>query len=438
VPAQRPFDLLIRNARVLDPGSGFDAVTDVGVRDGRVTDIWPGLAGADGRARRDIDGTGLVLTPGLVDLHTHVFDGGSYWGIRPDPIAATSGVTTWVDAGSAGAYTVRAFRRTVSDYSVHTKAFLHVAGVGLAGQTGESVTLLTVDVEAAVDAVQAHRDLVCGIKVRSDRNAVRDNGLEPLRRALTVAERTGLPLMVHVGHPPPGADEALALMRPGDILTHCFTGVTTGLLAEPRRSGRPAAVHPAARAAYERGVVFDLGHGSGGFDFEVAEAFAAEGIHPTTVSTDLHARSLTGPAFDLPHTMTKMLALGMSFPQVLAAATVVPARLAGLPERTGTLVVDAPADLALWRLVDEPVEVADAHRHLRTAPSRLVNVATFVDGHELSVTTPADPPSWIARSRPVADALAGRRDSLRAMLVPPLIPADQIEEQFPPDRREQR
>ena len=427
---QPVYDLLIRGARVLDPGSGLEAVADLAVRASRIADVASGLAGA---ARRTIDGTGLLLTPGLVDLHTHVFDGGSYWGMRPDPVAALSGVTTWVDAGSAGAYTLPALRRTLAGYAVHTKAFLHISGAGLAGQTGESVSLVNLDVEAAVDAVTANRDLICGIKVRSDRNAVGDNGLEPLRRGLAVAERTGLPVMVHVGHPPPGADEALDLLRPGDVITHCFTGVASGLLTE---SGGRRVVHPAARAAYDRGVVFDLGHGSGGFDFEVAEAFAADGLLPTVVSTDLHARSAPGPVFDLPHTMLKMLALGMPFARVLAAATAVPAGVAGLPPGTGTLSVGAPADLALWRQVDEPMQVADAHRHLRVAPYQLVNVATFVAGQELPVGLPAEPPGWITRTPAVAAALQARRQAARALVQPPLVSADQLEEQFPPDRTE--
>lgn len=425
--AARPVhDLLVTGARALDPGSGFDAVTDVAVRDGLISEIWPGLPSDAAATRRHVDGTGLVLVPGLVDLHTHVFAGGSYWGIRPDPVAALSGVTTWIDAGSAGAFTIDVFAGLIAANAVHTRAFLNVSGAGLAAQTGESVTLLNVDVDAAVDAVARHRELICGIKVRADRNAVGPNGTEPLRRGLEVAARTGLPVMVHVGHTPPGADEVLEMLRPGDIVTHCFTGATAGLVDAGEVSG-------AAASAYDRGVIFDVGHGSGGFDFAVADVFARDGRWPHVISSDLHARSLTGPAFDLPSTMMKLLALGMPFAQVLQAVTTTPARIAGLPAGHATMTVDAPADLALFELVEEPVVVSDAHLNKRTSPYRLTNVATFVGGRELPVGVPDDPPDWLVRTPATERALAERRVRLRELLVGNLVAPDDLVEQFARD-----
>jgi dihydroorotase len=424
VPGRPASDLLVTGARVLDPGSGFDAVTDVAVRDGAISEIWPGLD--PGTAAAHVDGSGLLLVPGLVDLHTHVYAGGSYWGLRPDPVAALSGVTTWIDAGSAGAFTIDVFTGVLARNTVHSKVFLNISGVGLTGQTGESVTLLNVDADAAVDAVARHRDLVCGIKVRADRFAVGASGLEPLRRGLDVAERTGLPVMVHVGHIPPRADEVLEMLRPGDIVTHCFTGATDGLV-------RDAAVTPAARDAYDRGVVFDVGHGSGGFDFDIADAFVREGRWPHVISSDLHARSLTGPAFDLPSTMMKLLALGMPFAQVLQAVTTTPARIAGFPAGYATMTVGAPADLALFELVEEPVVVSDTHLNRRTSPYRLTNVATFVGGRELPVGVPDEPPGWLPRTPATQHALVERRMRLRELLVGNLVAPDDLIEQFERD-----
>ncbi len=424
-PATRPAaDLLVTGARVLDPGSGFDAVTDVAVRDGLISEIWPGLD--PGSATVHVDGTGLLLVPGLVDLHTHLFAGGSYWGIRPDPVAAVSGVTTWVDAGSAGAFTIDAFTDVLRRNVVRTKVFLNISGLGLAGQTGESVTLVNVDVEAAVDAVAAHRDLVCGIKIRVDRHAVGGSGLEPLRRGLEVAERTGLPVMAHVSYAPPRADEVLAMLRPGDVLTHCFTGVTAGLVDDD-------GVTAVARAAYERGVLFDVGHGSGGFDFGVAEAFTAEGMWPHVVSSDLHARSVTGPAFDLPSTLIKLVALGMPFGNALQASTTTPARIAGLPDGHATLTVGAPADLALFEMLEAPTVVTDAHLNRRVAPFRLVNVATFVGGRALPVSVPDDPPGWLGRTAATSAALARRHAAVRAVLADNLVGPDDLTDQYTRD-----
>lgn len=416
-------DLLISGARVLDPGSGFDAVTDVAVRDGVIDEIWPGLPSDSTATQRHVDGRGLLLVPGLVDLHTHVFAGGSYWGVRPDPVAGLSGVTTWIDAGSAGAFTIDVFAELLAANAVHSKVFLNISGSGLAGQSGESVTLLNVDVDAAVDAVGRHRGLICGIKVRADRNAVGPNGTEPLRRGLEAAARTGLPVMVHIGHTPPSADEVLEMLRPGDIVTHCFTGATSGLV-------RHGETTDAARNAYDRGVIFDLGHGSGGFDFDVAEVFASEGRWPHVISSDLHARSLAGPAFDLPSTMMKMLALGMPFAAVVQAVTTTPARIAGLAAGYATLTVGAPADLALFTLVEEPVVVTDAHLNKRTSPYRLTNVATFLGGRELPVAVPDDPPGWLVRTPATERALVERRLRLRELLVGNLVAPEDLVEQF--------
>lgn len=411
----RPLDLAVRECRLLD-----DRQVDVGIRDGRIAEVGPVLAAP---ARRDVDAGGRLLTPGLIDLHTHVFAGGSYWGIAPEAIAAVSGVTTWVDAGSAGAYTVEAFARTVAPYHVRIKAFLHISGPGLAAQTGESVSLVNVDVAAAVDAVQRHRDLIRGVKIRCDVNACGDNGLEPLRRGLQVAEDTGLPVMVHIGYAPPDAGEVMSLLRPGDVLTHCCTAVADGLLAA---DGRPTAE---VRGAYERGVVFDLGHGSGGFGFAVAERFAAEGIRPHVLSTDLHSRSLTGPVFDLPHVLMKALALGWTLPEAFAGATTAPAHVLGVPDEQVAIVPGAVADLALWDVEEVPVEVVDAHREVRTSPLRLANALTIVGGTPFTSTP--HPPGWLPPDEATTAALRRRETDVHQRLAAPLLAAGDVGEAFP-------
>lgn len=394
---------------------------DVGVIDGTVAEV---SAQVTRPARSTIAAGGRLLTTGLVDLHTHVFSGGSYWGIHPDGIAASTGVTTWVDAGSAGAYTLASFIRTVERFRVRTRAFLHISGLGLAGQTGESQVLANVDVAAAIAAVQCHRDLVCGIKVRCDVNACGPHGLEPLRRALTVGAETGLPVMAHVAYAPPGADEVLALLRAGDVVTHCCTAVASGLLD----GGRPSA---AVLAAKERGVVFDLGHGSGGFGFGVAEAFAAGGVRPDVLSTDLHARSVTGPVFDLPNVLMKAMALGFPLSEAFAAATEIPAQVAGLPPRRVSPGVGDPADLALWDIVEEDVPLADAHRAIRISPVRISNWATVIDGQLLPLALPESRPSWLPPSGSLEMALDDRDERIRGALSAPLLAADQIDEAFP-------
>ncbi|MEV0897801.1 amidohydrolase/deacetylase family metallohydrolase [Actinoplanes sp. NPDC049802] len=384
---------------------------EIGIRGGRIAQTGTGLSRD---AHRVIDVTGQLVTPGLIDLHTHV--GPGYWAIDPDAVAWCSGVTTWVDAGSAGAFTLAGLRRTAEAAAVRIPALLNISAVGLAGRTGECRDLANCDTALAIDTIQANRDLLFGVKVRIDAGTVGDNGVEPLRRGLAVGEACRVPVMVHIGTSPPALDEVLDLLRPGDIVTHCASGIA-------------APLGPAVRAAAQRGVLLDIGHGSGGFAFDVLEAQLEAGLRPFTVSTDLHARSLHGPAFDLPTTMAKLLAAGMTLPQVVAAATTHPARALGLPG--GSLTVGAPADFAIFEVREEPFPVSDAHRQVRTSPVRLINVATFVDGRPLPPRLPAPPAPWIPLTEAQRAALARRDHDIRALLTTPLVDVDGLADQFP-------
>ncbi|WP_306210763.1 amidohydrolase/deacetylase family metallohydrolase [Actinoplanes sp. RD1] len=390
------YDLVLRGG---SPGG------DLAVHDGLVAATGPGL---DGAVVHDV--RGLLVTPGLIDLHTHV--GPGYWGIDPAPLAWRTGVTTWVDAGSTGAFTLNGFPAR----DVRTPVLLNISAIGLAGRTGESRDLAHCDVGLAIETVRAHRDRVRGIKVRIDRETVGDNGIEPLRRGLRVAEACGIPVMVHIGAAPPAVDEVLDVLRPGDIVTHCASGI-----ASP--SG------PALAAAVDRGVLMDIGHGSGGFAFDVAAAQLAAGLRPYTVSTDLHARSLHGPVFDLPTTMAKLLALGVALPDVLAAVTTHPARALGLPG--GSLDVGAPADIAVFRVEEGSFELVDAHRQVRRSPLRLVNEATYVGGRLLPPVLPGPVPPWVPLTDAQRAALARREHDLRTLLSAPLVGVDGLAEQFP-------
>ncbi|GGN47678.1 dihydroorotase [Actinoplanes campanulatus] len=384
---------------------------ELGIRDGRIAAVGAGLPHD---ARRVVDVTGCLVTPGLIDLHTHV--GPGYWGIDPDAVAWRSGVTTWVDAGSAGAFTLAGLRRAAESAAVRIPALLNISAVGLAGRTGECRDLANCDTALAIDTIQANRDLLAGVKVRIDADTVGDNGVEPLRRGLAAADACGVPVMVHIGTSPPALAEVLDLLRPGDIVTHCASGIATPL-------------GPAIRAAAERGVLLDIGHGSGGFAFDVLEAQLEAGLLPFTVSTDLHARSLHGPAFDLPTTMAKLLAAGMTLPEVVAAATTHPARALGLPG--GSLTVGAPADFAIFEVREEPFPVSDAHRQVRISPLRLINRSTYVDGRPLPPKLSAPPAPWIPLTDAQHAALARRDHDIRALLTTPLVDVDGLADQFP-------
>jgi dihydroorotase len=329
------------------------------------------------------------VMPGLVDLHTHVFHKVTYWGIDPDPVASISGVTTWNDAGSAGALTLAGLRDFVVDRSqARITAFINIASIGLVAENYECANLAYLDVELCARLADRNRDLVRGVKVRVGTPTVGDNGLEPLRRAREVAERCGLPLMVHVAIGPPDIGDVLALMRPGDVLTHCCTGLSMKLVDD---SGR---ILGSAQSAFDAGVIMDIGHGMGSFSFETAEALLAAGHPPDVISSDLHQLCVNGPAFDLPTCMSKLLCLGMPLRDVVRAVTSRPARILGLGDEIGTLRPGAQADLALLRLQEGRFVFHDVSGAVREGRARLRCESTFIDGSQLEPLPPQAPAPW--------------------------------------------
>lgn len=380
------FDLVIRGGEVLDPGAGIQGRFDLGIRDGRVAAIEPEIDLA--RAERVIDATGQIVTPGLVDLHTHIYWGATYWGIEADPVAARSGVTTWLDVGSAGAYSFPGFRRYIAEPSrCRVFALLNLSSIGLIAPTWEFANPDYWDVDLAAKIVEANRDLILGIKARIDRNTTRGVGVRPLERARELADRVGLPLMVHVGWGPPTIDEVAAYLRPGDILTHCFTGGDMRILGEDGR------VLPVIRDLQERGLILDIGHGTGSFSFAVAEAMLEQGVLPDTISSDIHQLAVQGPMYDLPTTLSKFLALGMSLPDVIERATARPAAAIRRPD-LGTLRVGSVADIALWRLEEGDFVFHDVGMDERRGTQRLVNTLTLVDGQVLPRLPERPPHVW--------------------------------------------
>jgi dihydroorotase len=381
------FDLLIRGGEVVDPGGGHEGRLDVAVSRGRIAAVDRDIP-ADA-AFRVVDATDRYVTPGLVDLHTHVFHKVTYWGIDPDPVASCSGVTTWNDAGSAGALTLPGLREFVVDRArIRITAFLNISNLGLVGENYECANLEYLDVDLFRRLADRNRDLVLGVKVRMGTPTVGENGLEPLRLARRAAEECELPLMVHVAFGPPEIEDVLALMRPGDILTHCFTGLTMKIVDDEGR------LYDFAKRAWDSGVVMDIGHGTGSFAYPTAEALMAAGRRPDVISTDLHQLSINGPAYDLPTTLSKFLHLGMSLPEVIRAASSRPAEVLGMEREIGTLRPGSVADVALFRLLPGRFPLYDIWGEMREASRLLVNTVTIAGGRPLEQLPAAAPAPW--------------------------------------------
>jgi dihydroorotase len=372
------YDLIVSGGHLIDPASRLDGPADIAVRDGLVAAVAPQLDRS--LAGEIIAAAGQIVTPGLIDLHTHIYWGATYWGIEADPAAARSGVTTWVDAGSAGAYSFPGFRRYVRDASrVRVFCLLNLSAIGLIAPTWEFTNLDYCDLDLAAQTVEENRDIILGIKARIDSSTTRGVGLRPLELARELADRVGLPLMVHIGSGPPALAAIADLLRPGDILTHCFTGGSHRLLTD---DGRLA---PLARELQGRGVILDLGHGTGSFSYQVAEAALAEGVLPDVISSDIHQLSAQGPMFDLPTTLSKFLNLGMGLADVIDRATRRPAAAMRRPE-LGTLAVGAPADLAIFRVEQGAFTFHDVAMSPRTGDRRLVCTHTLLGGRPLPRT----------------------------------------------------
>lgn len=311
-------DLILKGGRVIDPSQGLDGIRDVGFANGKVAAIATRLDSAAAAVR---DVSGLIVSPGLIDLHTHVYWGGTSLGIDAEEFCRTSGVTTAVDTGSAGPGNFMGFRKHVIERSqVRILAYLHVSHAGIYGfsntvMVGESEDIRLMDPVTAADVADRNRDVIVGIKVRVGRHASGDQGVAPLNIALQVAEETGLPLMAHIDEPPPSYEEVIGMLRPGDVLTHAFRPFPNS------PATAQGTVKAAVIAARKRGVLFDIGHGMGSFAFKTARAMLANGFPPDTISSDVHALCINGPAFDQVTTMSKFLCLGMSLNEVIKAST---------------------------------------------------------------------------------------------------------------------
>jgi dihydroorotase len=387
--AMRPddkFDLLIRNANALDPSQGLAARRDIGIRYGVIEAVDPGIAPE--RAQRVLDAGGKLVTPGLIDLHAHTYAFGSAIGIPADELAAHQCTTTVVSAGDAGANNFAAFRRFVAPGSrTRQFAFIHIAVAGLAGfPVPELYNIDYAQVDVAARAVAENADVVLGIKVRMSENVIARHGIEPLRRAIAACERSGVAakVMCHIGGVADRAlmSQILDLLRPGDVLTHCYSGAPN-LAGDGTNIVQDGKLLPAALAAKRRGVVFDVGHGGGSFDYTIAEAAIAQGCPPDTISSDIHVFSGNTPGMPyLPWVMSKFIGLGFRLDEVVTMATTAPARVIGRIAKHGTLQIGAPADLSILEVVEGAVSFVDTRNnkrdgkvHLRPAGSVVAGVA---------------------------------------------------------------
>jgi dihydroorotase len=378
------FDLVIKGADVLDPSQGLKGKRDIGIRYGVIEALEADIPAA--RAEKVLTATGKLAVPGLIDLHCHVFPYGSAIGIPADELIQYQASTTVVSAGDAGANNFAAFRRlAVPMTRSRMFAFVHIGVMGLAGfPVPELYNIDYAQVDLAAKAIAENSDIVLGAKVRMSENVIARHGLEPLKRSILACERSGTngKLMVHIGgvETPELMSQILDLLRKGDVLTHCFSGApnVSGKFTNIVQDGK---LLPAALEAKKRGVMFDVGHGGGSFDYTVAEIAMAAGCMPDTLSSDVHVFSGNSPGMPyLTNVMSKFLNLGLSLEQVITMATAVPASVINRTAKLGTLAIGGPADVSFLEVVEGATEFVDTRNNKRPGKIQLKPAGVVIAG----------------------------------------------------------
>jgi dihydroorotase len=369
-------DLILTGGRIIDPANGRDEIADIAFKNGKVAEIGRGLPSAGAET---VDVAGKLVTPGLIDLHTHVYWGGTSLGVDAAAVAKTSGTTTFIDAGSSGPGNFHGFRKHVIEPSaVRILPILNVSHAGIFAfsatvMVGECADLRLLDPRDCVRVINANRDLIVGVKVRVGRTAGGNSGIAPLDIAIEVAEEVGLPVMAHLDHPPPSRLEVVSRLRKGDIITHCFRPFPNAPV------GPDGSVREEIAAARERGIVFDIGHGGGSFGFRTAEGMLAAGFLPDVISSDIHTLSINGPAYDQITTMSKLLSLGMDLTAVIRAGTAGPAAALGRGD-LGHFAPGAIGDATVIDLAEGAFDYKDVLGETRKGRQRLIPAGLVVAG----------------------------------------------------------
>jgi dihydroorotase len=384
-------DFILKGGRLLDPASGLDGEQNIHVRDGVIAGMGTDLK-ADGATVIDVKG--LIVTPGLIDVHLHLMNGLGAFGADPDIFGVGSGVTTVVDAGSAGHSLLTVFRNYVTQ-NAKTRVLNYINLSTLGGVTGPGYSILAdprlIDEDKIAQAVEANRDMIVGVKVMATGAALGAEGLKPLARARKLGDSLKLPLLVHIGESwskdavPPAIGDVLRYLRAGDIVTHMFTSHRGGLLDG---NGK---LWPQVRDAKSSGVLMDVGHGLHNLNFDVARDVLDQGLLPDGVSTDGHRGNRAGPVYDLPTTMAKLMALGFSLSQVVEMATINAARILGRANDLGSIRIGKAAEISVLKLEEREWLAVDSQKGTMPARQALVPVYA-IRGNMLYEPLPVERP----------------------------------------------
>ncbi len=381
------YDLVVKGGRVIDPAQDIDGNMDVAIAGGKVVKVGKNIPGRE--SKQILDATGKIVTPGLIDGHTHVYDAVLDFGANPDDAGVNQGVTTVIDCGSAGYATFGGFPKYVIPAAKTTVyCLLHIGSFGISTMP-ELWYPEEINVAATEAVIKANSGLIRGVKLRLVGKLVASHGVEVVKIAKATAKKFKLPLMVHIGDTnrwvsPTLTKEFLPLLESGDILTHIYTGLLGGVLGDDGK------VIPEFTAARERGVIFDSAHGRSNFTYSVARKMIEQGYLPDVISTDLTKPSITGPVYGLTVTISKFLALGIPFEKIIAMTTINPAKAMSLADSKGSLRPGMDADISILTEKSGKWQLSDCNKDLLDIDRLIVPVMTVKAGELI----PAKPVAW--------------------------------------------
>jgi len=369
------YEVVVKNGTVIDPSQGIHEVKDVAISEGRIVDLRKGINASN--ARYVIDASGMIVTPGLVDIHVHCCFGIVHLAIDPELTCLAKGTTTVLDAGSTGELNFMGFKRyVIKNARTRIFALLNIESLGMIEYFREKQkwpSLITgrdemfINIEGTLETIKRNRDVILGIKWAH-------HSVKGVKLAREAADQAGCLLMAENHHQP----ETIRYMKKGDIITHLYHGLRMeqhdGLLDEDGK------VQPEFFDAVKRGVIMDVGHGARSFRWPVAEKGIEQGIRPDTISTDLHVNSFNGPVYDMPTTMSKFLHLGLSLEEVVRASTARPAEAIGKQDMIGTLKPGACGDVTVLKLLEGKFPLFDVENEGRICKQRLVAIRVIRNG----------------------------------------------------------
>ena len=373
----KDFDLILSNAHIIDPEQGINEIMDIAFRNGKIAALDKGISVSKEVLVKNL--RGFIVTPGLIDMHTHVYWGGTSLGIDADSYSNSSAITTLVDTGSVGPGNFHGFKKHVIEKTrARILIYLHVSHAGIFAFSdkvmfGESEEMRLMDPETAIEVANANKDIIVGIKVRLGKWTSGSNGISPLEVALKVGDTCKLPIMVHIDEPPPTYSEVIKSLRAGDILTHCFRGFLNSPLDN---SGQ---IMPEVLMARSRGVYFDIGHGYKSFSFDIARKMLAQNFYPDTISSDVHCLCIDGPVFDQVTTLSKFYSLGMPLVEVIRSSTQNAAKILGRPS-LGNLKIGSEGDVSILKIEKGSFDYVDGTESKIVGDKKIFAEAMVING----------------------------------------------------------